>query len=208
LPAGFRVDSGGMNPRLALAHHDDPRQPHRDVVLVGGNHDYRVVVTSDHGELLLEHDSFGHGGHIWEPSVRVPFAFLSNAPVPGEPREPISAMEAYRLLLGEAPLDGPVTATGNRRHRLIRFFGDDYPQFAERAVAIWKNERDKLLMRDGHVVRYDVLADPGETTPLRAEDGNLVRRLKSIAEQAEASDLTAEVSEELQEQLRALGYAD
>ena len=172
------------------------------------SNDYRVIVTSDHGELLLEHDSFGHGGHIWEPSSRVPFLFLSNSPVPGEPREPISAMEAHRLLLGEAPLEGPVTATGNRRHRLVRFFGDGYPQFAERAVAVWKNERDKLLMRDGHVVRYDVLADPGEIRPFRAEDEHLVHRLKSIAEQAEASDMTAEVSEELHEQLRALGYAD
>lgn len=170
--------------------------------------DYRVVVTSDHGELLLEHDSFGHGGHVWEPSVRVPFAFLSNGPVPGELREPLSATEAHRLLSGEPPLNAPVTATGNRRHRLLKFFGDDYPQFRERSVAIWKNKRDKLLMRDGSVERYDVGADPGETTPLAVEDAELVRRLESIAQQAEASDMAAEVSEELQQQLRALGYAD
>ena len=169
--------------------------------------DYRIVVTSDHGELLLEHDSFGHGGHLWEGSVRVPFLFLSNRPMPGEPREPFGAMEAHRLLLGEAPLEGPVTAAGNRRHRLSKIFGVAYPQFRERAVAVWTNERNKFLMRGNRIERYDTEADPDEATPFPVEDERLVQRLEGIAKQAATNDMTAEVSEELQEQLRALGYA-
>jgi arylsulfatase A-like enzyme len=172
------------------------------------SNDYRIVVTSDHGELLLEHDSFGHGGHLWEASVRVPFVFLSNGTVPGNPSEPFAAIEAHRLLLGDAPLDVPVTATGNRRHRLSAFFGDGYPQFRERAVALWKSRRHKLLMRDNRVELYDIEADPNEETPLPLEDERLVERLGEIARQAAENDMTAEVSEELQEQLRALGYAE
>lgn len=128
--------------------------------------EYRVVVTSDHGELLLEHDSFGHGGHLWEASVLVPFAFLSSGTSPGNLGEPFAAIEAHRLLLGEAPLEGPVTATGNRRHRLNAFFGDGYPQFRELAVALWKSKRHKLLKRDDSIELYDIEADPNEMNPL------------------------------------------
>lgn len=171
------------------------------------SNDYRIVVTSDHGELLLEHNSFGHGGHVWEGSMRVPFVFLSNAPVPGNPREPFSAMEAYRLLRGEAPLDAPVTATGNGRHRLSSFFGDGYPQFRERAVALWKTKRDKLVKRGDRILRYDLERDPEESAALPVADEILAQKLADIARQAAAGDATAEISEALEEQLRALGYA-
>jgi len=172
------------------------------------SNDYRMVVTSDHGELLLEHDSFGHGGHLWEGAVRVPFVFLSNGPVPGNPDEPFSAMEVYRLLLGEAPLDAQVTATGNRRHRLSKFFGDAYPQFRERAVALWKTNGDKLLKRDDRVDRYDIKRDPREAPPLPVDDDPHLQTLHDIANEAATTNATAEVSEALHEQLRALGYAE
>lgn len=169
---------------------------------------YRVVVTSDHGELLLEHGSFGHGGHAWEGAVRVPFLFLSDGPLPGNSRAPFSATEAYRLLLGEAPLDGPVTSTSNSNNRLHKFFGDDYPQFQQRVVALWKNEREKLLQRNGRIELYDIEADPNEDNPLPIGEGPLTERLNAIVQQAAANDAAAETSEELHEQLRALGYAE
>lgn len=31
-----------------------------------------VIVTSDHGEMLGEHDVFGHGSHMWDQLTRVP----------------------------------------------------------------------------------------------------------------------------------------
>jgi hypothetical protein len=31
-----------------------------------------VIVTSDHGEMLGEHDVFGHGSHVWDQLTRVP----------------------------------------------------------------------------------------------------------------------------------------
>ena len=63
-------------------------------------------------------------------------------------------------------------------------------------------------MRDNRVELYDIEADPNEETPLPLEDERLVERLGEIARQAAENDMTAEVSEELQEQLRALGYAE
>jgi arylsulfatase A-like enzyme len=172
------------------------------------SNDYRVVVTSDHGDLLLEHGSYGHGGHAWEGAVRVPFLFLSDRPPPGKLREPFSATEAHRLLLGEAPLDGPVTSTSNWNNQLRKFFGDDYPQFQERTVALWKNEREKLLKRNDRIELYDIEADPNEDNPLPIGEEPLAQMLDAIAKQAAANDATAETSEELHEQLRALGYAE
>lgn len=169
---------------------------------------YRVAITSDHGELLLEHDSFGHGGHVWEGSVRVPFIYLSDQKAPANLKEPFAAMEAHRLLLGEPVSDGAVTATGNRRNRLGKFFGEGYPQFQERAVALWKTKSDKLLRRDDNTVRYDLEADPDEVSPLPLTNEPLVERLEAIAKQAASNNATAEVSDELHEQLRALGYAE
>jgi hypothetical protein len=101
-----------------------------------------------------------------------------------------------------------VTVTGNPRHRLSNFFGDSYPQFREHVVATWKTKRDKLLKRNDRIDRYDIVADPHELTPLPVGDRRTARRLDEVAKQTAANSATAEVSKELHEQLRALGYAE
>jgi hypothetical protein len=173
--------------------------------LLDGPHN--LVLTSDHGELLAERESFGHGGHVWEPSVRVPFVLIASDTSPPNLDEPLASMEAYRVLLGRNTRADPPTAIGNPRYRLMRFFGPGSPQFTHTSVAMWSG-MDKLLWQDGEVYRYDLEADPEEQAPIPASNDPRSARLRAIAEQRLRTAGQATVSDDLAEQLRALGYAD
>jgi hypothetical protein len=67
---------------------------------------------------------------------------------------------------------------------------------------------DKLLWQDGEVYRYDLEADPEEQAPIPASNDPRSARLRAIAEQRLRTAGQATVSDDLAEQLRALGYAD
>lgn len=41
-----------------------------------------VVLTADHGESLGEHNYWGHGRHLYEPSLRIPLAIVWNGHIP------------------------------------------------------------------------------------------------------------------------------
>ena len=65
-----------------------------------------VVLTSDHGESLGEHDYyFDHGENVFEPSLRIPLIVVH----PGSPR----AQRSARLRLDPRPrADGPRRGQG------------------------------------------------------------------------------------------------
>ncbi len=172
------------------------------------HHDWRVAVTSDHGELLFEHDNFGHGGSLWEGVMRVPLLFFSSRPdAPPQYAEPVSAIEVYSFLLGQRREPSPVTATSNWRTQVIER-GADYPQFRERSAAVWLANGHKVIETNGVPRRYDLASDPLESHPLRQEVDEHVELLRAILARAEETRQSGEHSEDLLESLRALGYVD
>ena len=72
----------------------------------------RVVITSDHGEFLGEHQLLDHGHYVFDENQRVPLWTNAVDELPS----PVSAMEAYWLLLGDwaaracTPWPGPTPA--------------------------------------------------------------------------------------------------
>ena len=60
--------------------------------------DTLILFTSDHGESLGEHGYWGHGRHLWEPSLRIPFGIVW----PGKVKAGMK-VDAPALILDIAP---------------------------------------------------------------------------------------------------------
>jgi hypothetical protein len=160
----------------------------------------RVVITSDHGEMLGEHGWLSHGRNLYEPNNHV-FLLALGEGLPALP-SPVNAMEEYSLTLDGTLAGYPVEAAA---------FPDAYSAKAsggrlgvERWAARWEGGL-KWTWRDGAVRRYDLAADPGELRPADGEDAAieaLGARVEAV--KADASELEAGITE----MLRAAGYVE
>lgn len=168
----------------------------------------RIVLTSDHGELLGEHDYVGHTGtKLYEPVTRVPLLVMG-ADVELPPSgTPMSALHAYDLVLeGRLGADRPARTAAFPNPKWPEWFGLE-PTTPAGALRVG---RHKLLRVDGETSVYDLGADPGEQRPLDAADHPAREALEDFVERVvEAHERDAPTSsDEAQEQLRALGYVE
>jgi arylsulfatase A-like enzyme len=152
-----------------------------------------TAFTSDHGESLGEHDYWGHGRHLYEPSLRIPMALVWPGRI--EPR----TIEAPALNIDLAPtiagLLGLELPPGFRGHDWTDVLdGGDPPldratqHQAHRGAVLSRHDSDvarragllevgvvlhgtkevlRLKKRQGHW-RFDLAADPTELVNLAA----------------------------------------
>lgn len=171
-----------------------------------GRAGYRLIVVSDHGELLGEHQLLDHGHYLWEPNNRVPLLVWDKAGTPSL-QGPLDASAAYHLALETAGL-GPFKAPPARA---IAFPGQLWVRWSggvaggSTAIALWR-DRTKLLWMDGVFQRFDLDRDPEELHPLSAEQDPGYPQLKAELERLNQSPDRQGVSQELLEKLRAIGY--
>jgi hypothetical protein len=140
---------------------------------------FRVVVTSDHGELLGEHRLLRHGGFLYEPVVRVPLIYYDStaATQPAFP-EPASGQWVHDLLLyGKIPeIRPPVHAISepNDRDVLVGSLG----------AALWTGN-DKIQCNDAGRARYDLQADPEELNRMPLDGHAMVPQLRDLCVRAD-----------------------
>jgi hypothetical protein len=165
----------------------------------------RVVVTSDHGELLGEHRLLRHGGFLYEPVVNVPVLYYDSLAEkqPTLP-EPFSGVWVHDLLLhGELPDDpGPVRAVSepNERDVLVGVLGG----------AVWRGT-EKLTCSDQQTARYDLAADPGELSPLPTAQHPDEPTLSTLCDEVQAMQALPAPRDDdpaMIEALRAVGYME
>jgi arylsulfatase A-like enzyme len=169
----------------------------------GEGGDFRVVITSDHGEHLGDHGLMGHAGpYLFEELTRVPLAVWGTKTVRELPRQ-ISALVSHDLILDGQPQRRPVRSMAFASDTWPQWYGPEFGSHA--AAAIWRGDM-KVVNHDGQVGRFDLATDPGELDPQpdadeesTAEIEALLRALESVAA-GEAPD------EEMLELLRSLGY--
>jgi hypothetical protein len=166
---------------------------------------FRMVVTSDHGEFLGEHDLVGHFTFTYEECTRVPLMYWEGGATDPLP-EPTAALHAYDLLLtGDLPRPlRPTRSMGNPTPQLSELFGD---HLRVATAASWSQDR-KTMWVDGEL--FDVELSAGEVEQLvRAADagveidssfGEFVTAVESIG----AGD--APSSAEMERALEELGY--
>jgi hypothetical protein len=224
-PARARFESGEMSEIEAeawLAHMSDvydysilraDRSLARVLAALGAegwlDGEYRLVITSDHGEYLGEHRLVEHGRpFFYEPVTRVPLLYFSTE---GEVEIPDDVPSiAVHSLARDGVLPEPLP------DRLASVFrkgseasSPDVP-CSSSSAALWLGE-SKLVANQGEVLRFDLRADPGENQPLPAGDHPAAAELLEYCralDRAHASRPVpdAELSDELSEQLKALGY--
>lgn len=165
---------------------------------------YRIGITADHGELLMEHGLWRHL-FVYEGNTRVPFLYWSDG---GEPKlpEPFPAI-AIHSLLRDGTLPDPMPAAAS----VAIPNPDGGPRSGPAsmpAAAMWFGQ-EKLLWIGGEFLRIDLAEDPEELAPKplgehprRAELEALVAAIESGQNRQE------EVDPALVEQLRALGYVE
>ena len=173
--------------------------------------DWLVVFAADHGESLGEHDYFyDHGDYLYEPSLRVPLAFVLPREHPLRRPAELSALvslvdvaptlaELMGLDLASAWPEGrslvPLLAGRSQEAR---------PGFAEAGQSFFPDElkrrvrfdvagrpravldgRWKLIWTPGQTPDlafelYDLVADPGETNDLHRPDHPELDRLRGL----------------------------
>jgi len=171
--------------------------------------DTRLVVTSDHGEFLGEHQLARHGRYLWEPNVRVPL-IVRGFPGAAFP-EPVSALVVHDLLKsGKLPEPMPpiIAAAFPDRFWFERSGG---AVGGSTSVALWFSET-KLLWQDGHAFRLSLEDDPEEMHPLPLA-GEIFEK-SGLAELASRAGRGAQAAQELdlepdlERALRAGGYVE
>jgi arylsulfatase A-like enzyme len=195
-----------------------------------------VVLTSDHGESLGEHDYFfDHGDDLFNPSLRVPLILSFPGFLPGGERVSgaVSTLDVFPTILDLAQVSFPAGLQGKSVLPLVRgtrsslhealFFQND------RHLMAISNGRLKLIARPaadgesaGHAL-YDMFRDPAEeddryqgaesrVAPLQAELSSFHTR--TVAWQQTTSTRRAgtestedeELSDAARRSLEALGY--
>lgn len=174
-----------------------------------------IVVTSDHGEVLLEHGQLLHG-KWWEEVIRVPLAIKwPGGELAGtHERRRTGSEDLAPTVLEAAGLDASdlpgASLRGRRRARPV-FTGHNFRAvIAEGLKAVFQGEVTLL---------FDLDEDPQESRDLAGERPEDVERLRALVEAKEEFDRVLarrfdrpsdgevpEMSEEARQRLRALGY--
>lgn len=195
-----------------------------------------VVITSDHGEGLMQHAHMGHGIHLYEEAVRVPLIFrwpnhipkgrTLTAPVglitlaptildligikPGD--GPFRRQSLAAALRGQTPLDPTQPVFLYRAHykgTQVRHFWIEGEKFGVR-IGKWKYIEGK---EENTKELFDLTADPTERKNLYAAAPKLTAKLASLLEEWRQAHIKTDappskISEEDLAPLKALGYVE
>ena len=183
-----------------------------------------VVVTSDHGEILGEHDDhFGHGNYIYEGLTWVPLMVrapsLEPQTVEGRVGELIDIAPTVLDLVGL----GDRTPTGWQGEVMYRAQGSDLAASERSNLMAFTNDGSLKIVENrwNGSLRwvFELETDPGEQHSVDANPTAAAMALREAATQwrlrfpagaaeGEALELDEEEQAEALENLRALGYVE
>jgi len=183
--------------------------------------DTLIIVTADHGELLGEHDTFGHGQFLYQEELRVPLLvkYPSGEVAPAVVKDRIQLTDIMALILERLSLElppgvqsGPVGQLG---HPVM---AEVYPLAALKKTGDWRaifREQYKFLWNSlGNNMLFNLASDPREQDnlvgkdPARAEGmlSALNRYLAQLPPPGSVSPASQQVDPETQKALKSLGY--
>jgi arylsulfatase A-like enzyme len=184
-----------------------------------------LVLTSDHGEELMEHGGWNHGNNLYDHQLHVPLLIRKPLAEDAGRRIPslVSLVDLMPTLSAVGGIEAPSGILGRDFSMLLRG-GSDAEIKATFASAVNENPRiqgvrtlsHKLIWDEerGELELYDVVSDPKECRDLSEEDSPSVARLKTyLRENLERNQArgalapeAVPVDDELRSRLKALGY--
>lgn len=200
--------------------------------------DLLLVFAADHGESLGEHDYWGHGRNLYEPTLHVPMAItwagkiasrrieapallIDLAPtvaslVGASPPETFEGYDWTATLAGAAEPMDRVTQFEAHKSAVLTAHDSD---LARRTGLIdvgllHRGQKEIFGVKNGRHTHFDLLTDPEELSDLSAKRAEPTEALQdwlsriSNALQSLDQEIPEPLDEESIERLRALGYAD
>jgi hypothetical protein len=192
--------------------------------------DMVIIVLSDHGDLIGEHNFHGHGLALWEPLIHIPLVLAG----PGIPAgvsldDPVSIMDVMPTVLGMADLRAPALPgedlrkciAGDRKagriiyaqqfqaSRLIpRGWGRHHSPATIRNLQSRKTAGvlgtwKRIVIQDGTDVTFDLVSDPAELHPKAMVGVSIPVHLPRPGARRGAQ---REIDPDTKAALRALGY--
>jgi len=204
-----RVETG-----LKRAYNDAVRSVDRFVGVLKrelASDDPLLVLHSDHGEAFGEHGSYGHQPELYEENVHTPLLVHDpTAERPARVREPVTLRALPEMLLSRAT-DGEGLTSPRWRSEYVTA-----DTVTGEKVAV-RGERWKYVSTADSEELYDLERDPNERTdvlnrnPARADELRevleaYVRDLPDATDRSTAG--RRELPSEIEDSLRALGYAE
>lgn len=177
-----------------------------------------LLLTSDHGEELLEHGGWDHGFNLYDQQIRVPLLIRTpGARDRARVTPAANLVDVMPTLLALANVDAPKGIEGED---LLGAERTDEASFSaatkhREGVHAVRTERYKLISdgKTGTVSLFDLEADPGEYRDIASENEAEKRKLLGLLsqhiEQARRSRLhpeSAVIPEEIRKRLESLGY--
>ena len=178
-----------------------------------------LVITSDHGEEFLEHGAIGHGHTLFDELVHIPMILTGPGVAQGTRFSHLTGLQdLYPTVLDLAQLE-PRSWVG---HNMLQTAGEEPVLLYHRNDDVnshwqgvlhsgWKFLSSDL---DSELTEYLFRMDDRDATNLATQFPPVAAQLAKTLQQAqgqltERQDLAGEnLSEELKERLRALGYVD
>jgi len=187
-----------------------------------------VAITSDHGEYLGEHGLWEHGKTVYPQVLKVPLLIAAPGRLPAKKRvrTPVQMHDLHDTLIDLAGIEGP---TERSLVAITEGQPRSGPILAKAwASAAWKNEvggrfaHDWTLYReegyalisasDGTRQLFNMKYDPNMVRDLATDKPDKVKELSAKAEVAfpepQAASSQIQVSDDVIEDLKALGYID
>jgi hypothetical protein len=171
----------------------------------------RIVITSDHGEMLGEQQLLDHGHYVWQSNISVPLIYRDVGPTDPLP-SPVDALQAFYLARDgvlSSELEWPVSEGWPHVRRCARTGG---AAFCDTSVSL-RSGSQKLIWttngRDTQELLVDLDLDPEEKNPLPLPANHPMRDAliaRAALVSADASDKEEDPS--TMEMLQSLGYAD
>lgn len=178
-----------------------------------------VMITADHGESLGEHGYFGHGYHLYYPSMGIPWIAWSHGRQGPEIRTGIRRiMDIMPTILTERRIPVPLLIDGRSDPKTVTTaFGETsslYPNEPQRRIRSVRTDQHTLVYRRKAEIRelYFRETDPGETVNIYREESDIAQNLTSRIDTFVSTDTDAvlqpedHLRPEVQDALRALGY--
>jgi arylsulfatase A-like enzyme len=184
-----------------------------------------VVLTSDHGEELMDHGGWNHGNNLYDHQLHVPLLFRKPLAEDAGRRigSLVSLIDLMPTLVEVAEIEAPPGILGSDFSTLLRG-GSDGASAAVFAGAVNGDPRiqgvrtlsHKLIWDEdrGELELYDLDADPNESRDLSESDALSVARMKThLREHLERNEArgalareSVPLDDEIRDRLKALGY--
>ena len=162
----------------------------------------RVVVTSDHGELLGEGGLIDHGFYVAEGNARVPI-LVRGAPGLVLP-DVLSGVFVYNLLSTGALPELAQAAEQPAWAHPARYQATEGRYYGSTSAARWDLDGTKTVWQDGVLSRYNLKVDPQERAPQPAAADPDFQRFVDRVRQVDPRDAT--LDPEVIQMLQAGGY--